>query len=104
MYNAMESSVVHFEVGGHWTLDRLCNARRYFPGAECRVFRRKQMDKQYTIVSYILAEQCGQQHGVLLVLHRTRWTRESEEVVTHRLPTTAASYNLRLRIIISTII
>ena len=37
--------------GGHWTLDRLCNARRYFPGEECRGFRRQQVDKQYTIVS-----------------------------------------------------
>ena len=59
-----------------WTLDRLCNARRYFPGEECRGFRRQQVDKQYTSVSYILAEQCGQQHRVLLVLHRTRWTRQ----------------------------
>ena len=59
-----------------WTLDRLCNARRYFPGEECRGFRRQQVDKQYTIVSYIFAEQCGQQHRVLLVLHRTRWTTQ----------------------------
>ena len=59
-----------------WTLDRLCNARRYFPGEECRGFRRQQVDKQYTSVSYILAEQCGQQHGVLVVLHWTRWTTQ----------------------------
>ena len=97
----METSVLHFEVDtGHWTGCAMQEDTSQEQSA-MDYMDNKWTSSIYTIFSYILAKHCGQQ---LLVLHRTRWTRESEEVVTHRLPTPAASYNLRLRIIILTII